>query len=62
MTEMPNIGLFNLITDYTRVPKHSETILDHLWTSASEVDNTFIYKCSISDHFAIGCTLDVLKK
>ena len=60
-TEISNFNFCNLITEFTRVTSHSQTIIDHIWTSLPDIESNFVLEYVISDHFPIGCTLNIPK-
>ena len=57
--EMANFGFENLITEFTRVTTHSRSIIDHIWTSYPNVDESFVLELAISDHYPIGCVINI---
>ena len=65
LTEMQSRGLNNLISNPTRVQHStsgsisSSTLIDHIWNSSAYVESSFVLAYSLTDHFPIGCVLNI---
>ena len=67
ITEMASRNLFNLINDFTRISFNtdgslaSNTCIDHIWTSSYKVHSSFVLNYHLTDHFPIGCFINLPK-
>ena len=65
VTEMESHNFFNIITHNTRVQYHtdgnirSSTLIDLIWTSGSLIDSSCVIDYHLSDHYPLGCFLDI---
>ena len=66
ISEMSSRGFYNSITQSTRVHHDPEsgsilssTLIDHIWSTLPDIDYSFVLKYHITDHFPIGCVLNI---
>ena len=60
-------NLFNIISNSTRVNTDdagniiSSTLIDHIWTSFSNIKSSFVLEYHLTDHYPVGCFIDISK-